>query len=317
MIDVENLMSITLLSTVSSLPFAERLAARLGVAVEAVRREEFPDGERYLCLPLADRFALVGQSVVLVGATDSAASLDELYRLGCTAVKEGARTLVLVVPYFGYSTMERAVQPGEAVTAKVIARQLSSLPRAPRGNWVLLMDLHAAGIVHYFEGDTVALELYAESKVVPAIERLGLRNLCLASTDMGRAKWVEKFANRLHAPVALIHKKRVSGSETRVNAVVGEVAGRDVVIFDDMIRSGGSAVQAVEAYLASGAASVHLVATHLVLPGDAIAKLEAAPLRVVVGTDTHPNHRLVEGRPRWQVVSVVDLFADVVGKLVG
>ncbi len=153
--------------------------------------------------------------------------------------------------------------------------------------------------------------------MVPAIERLGLAKLCLASTDMGRAKWVEKFANRLHTPVALIHKKRVSGSATQINAVVGDVAGRDVVIFDDMIRSGGSAIQAVEAYLACGAASVHLVATHLVLPGDAIARLEAAPLRAVVGTDTHPNHRLVESRPRWQVVSVAELFADVVGKLVG
>src|SRR3712207_5571190 len=86
------------------------------------------------------------------------------------------------------------------------------------------MDLHSAGIVHYFEGDVVALELYAEPKVVAAIERLGLERLCLASADMGRAKWVATFANRLHAPVALIHKKRVSGSETHVSAVVGDVA---------------------------------------------------------------------------------------------
>ncbi len=81
-------MIITLLSTVSSLSFAERLATHLGVAVQTVGREQFPDGERYLRLPLADRFALVGQSVVIVGATDSTASLDDLYRLGCTAVKE-------------------------------------------------------------------------------------------------------------------------------------------------------------------------------------------------------------------------------------
>src|SRR5947209_15540739 len=116
---------------------------------------------------------------------------------------------MLVVPYLGYSTMERATRPGEVVAAKVIARQLSAVPRAPAGNRVLLMDLHAAGIVYYFEGDTVALELYAEAKLVPAIERLGLSRPVLASTDMGRAKWVETFANRLHAPVALIHKRRL------------------------------------------------------------------------------------------------------------
>jgi ribose-phosphate pyrophosphokinase len=310
-------VSVLLVSTVPSRPFAGRLSAHLGVPVAEVERQHFPDGEEYLRFGLADRFGLLEQDLVLVGATDSAASLNEVYRLGCAAVKNGVRSLVLVIPYFGYSTMERAARPGEVVTAKTIARQLSAIPRAPRGNWVLLMDLHSPGIVHYFEGDTVALELYAEPKVVAAIERLGLGRLCLASTDMGRAKWVEVFANRLHAPVALIHKKRVSGSQTRVNAVVGDVAGREVVIFDDMIRTGGSLVQAAEAYLQAGARSVHAVATHLVLPPGTVERLEAAPLARVIGTDTHPNHALVEGRPRFEVVSVADLFAEVVGKLVG
>jgi ribose-phosphate pyrophosphokinase len=284
--------------------------------VAEVERQTFPDGEHYHRFMLADRFDVLGKDAVIVGATDSSASLNEVYRLGYTAVEIGARTLMLVIPYFGHSTMERAAKPGEAVTAKVIAHQLSGIPRAPRGNWVLLMDLHAAGIVHYFEGDTAALELYAEPKLLPAIERLGLKKLTLASTDMGRAKWVEAFANRLHAPVALIHKRRLSGSQTRVAAVVGDVAGRDVLIFDDMIRSGGSLLGAAEAYGSAGAASVQAVATHLVLPAGAVERLEASPLGHILGTDTHPSHRLVEGRPRWQVVSVADLFAEVVGRLV-
>jgi ribose-phosphate pyrophosphokinase len=309
-------MNVTLLSTISSRPFAERLVGQLGVAIAEVERQDFPDGEHYLRLGLADPFALLGRHLVIVGATDSSTSLEELYRLGATAVKDGIRSLILVIPYFGYSTMERAVRPGEAVTAKIIARQLSNIPRATRGNWVLLMDLHSAGIVHYFEGDTVALELYAESCLVPAIEQLNLPSLCLASTDMGRAKWVEKFANRLHAPVALIHKKRLSGSETRVAAVVGDVAGRDVVIFDDMIRSGSSLLQAAEAYTRAGAASVSAAATHLVLPAGSIERLEASPLVRIIGTDTHPHYRLVEGRPRFSVVSVAGLFADVVRKLI-
>jgi ribose-phosphate pyrophosphokinase len=308
-------MNVALVSTESSAPFARRLAGHLGVPVTPVERQQFPDGERYLRFDLADPFQLLGTQLVIVGATDSAASLDDVFRLGCTAVKHGVRSLMLVIPYFGYSTMERAARPGEAVTAKVIARQLSAIPRATRGNWVLLMDLHSAGIVHYFEGDTVALELYAESKVVAAIGRLGLSRLCLASTDMGRAKWVEAFANKLHAPVALIHKKRLSGSQTKVSAVVGDVAGRDVVIFDDMIRSGDSLIHATEAYLQAGANSVHAAATHLVLPEGSVERLEASPLTCILGTDTHPNHRLVEGRPRFEVLSVADLFADVVRKL--
>lgn len=305
-----------LLSTLSSRPFADAMAGHLGVPLADPERRVFPDGEAYLRLPTDERFALLGRPCVVVGATESQASLDELYRLACAAVKDGAAVLVLAVPYFGYSTMERGVRPGEVVAAKVIARQLSGIPRAPRGNWVVLMDLHAAGIVHYFEGDTVALELYAQPVLVEAIAALGLGGLTLASADMGRAKWVEAFANVLGAPVALIHKKRLSGSQTRVAAVVGDVAGRDVVIFDDMIRTGGSLAQAAQAYSRAGARSVRAVATHLVLPPGGVEALEAAPLEDILGTDTHPNHKVVVGRPRWRVASVAGLFADMAARLV-
>jgi ribose-phosphate pyrophosphokinase len=306
-----------IVSTASSLPFARRLADHLKVPLAEVDSKPFPDGEQYLRYDIADRFALLDRHVVIVGATDSGASIDEVYRLGCTASKLGARSLVLVVPYFGYSTMERAARFGEVVTAKTIARQLSAIPRAARGNWVLLMDLHSAGIVHYFESDTVALELYAEPKVVAAIQRLNLRHPCLASTDMGRAKWVESLANKLQTPLALIHKKRISGTQTAVAAVVGDVAGQDVVIYDDMIRSGNSLLQAAETYLQAGAASVHAVATHLVLPEGTVSRLETAHLSRVIGTDTHPNHLTVDGRWLFEVVSVADVFAEVVGRLIG
>ena len=127
---------------------------------------------------------------------------------------------------------------------------------------------------------------------------------------------MERYANVLRAPAALIHKKRLSGSETRAAVVVGVVAGRDVVIFDDMIRSGSTTVQAAQAYVQAGARSVYAAATHLVLPDGAVERLEAAPLQRVLGADTHPRHLAVMGRPRFEVISVADLFADVVGRLV-
>jgi ribose-phosphate pyrophosphokinase len=157
--------------------------------------------------------------------------------------------------------------------------------------------------------------LYAEPKIVEAVRNLNLGRLCLASTDMGRAKWVESLANKLDAPVGLVHKKRLSGSRTKVSAVVGDVAGMDVVIYDDMIRTGGSLIQAAEAYVNAGAKSVHAVTTHLVSPPGTIRRLEESPLVRVIGTDTHPNHQLVQDRPRFQVIGVSDLFADVVRRL--
>jgi ribose-phosphate pyrophosphokinase len=309
-------MNVHLVSTVSSEPFARRLAQRLGVAVSGVERRPFPDGERYLRLDLAGPLDLVGRHVVVVGATDSEESLDEVYRLACTASKDGARSLVLVIPYFGYSTMERAVRAGESVAAKTVAVQLSTIPRAAQGNQVLLMDLHSPGIVHYFEGETVALEISAAPLVLERIRGLGLRRPCMASTDMGRAKLVELFANQLQVPVALIQKERTSGSETRVTNVLGDVKGMDVVIYDDMIRTGSSLTKAAHAYMEAGAASVHAVTTHLVLADGAIERIGDAPLARVIGTDSHPRHRLVSTRERFEIVPVADLFADVVGRLV-
>lgn len=310
-------MNIALASSTTSSAFARRLAQALSVPLFQIERTTFPDGETYLRFPMADRFGLFNKALVLAGAAESHDSIDELYRLACAGVKYGAEMLVLAVPYLAYTTMERAVKPGEVVTAKTIARQLSCIPRAPRGNWLLLLDLHAAGIVHYFEGDMVAAELTAEPMLVEAIRSLGLENLCLASTDMGRAKAVEKFANALHAPVALIHKRRLSGSSTKVAAVVGDVAGRDVVIYDDMVRSGGSLAQAARAYADAGARAVYAATTHLVLPGEALERLEAAPLVKIIGTDSHPAHQKVLGRERFSVLHVAPLFADVLRRSLG
>src|SRR5262245_5984973 len=178
-------MPLTMTSTATSAPFAQRVADLLGVPLTPVERRDFPDGEKYLRLPLADRSGFIGHTVALIGATESQPSIDELYRLGCAAVKYGASRLVLAIPYFGYSTMERAMKPGEVVTAKTVTRQLSAMPHAPAGNWVVLMDLHASGIVYYFEGDTFTAELYAEPEIVKASERIQLSKLCLASADMG------------------------------------------------------------------------------------------------------------------------------------
>lgn len=309
-------MGVVLASTLSSQAFASRLAIRLGLRLANLERQHFPDGEEYLRFQIDDHLALLGQHVVLVGSADQSTSFEEMYRLAWTASKRGARSLIMVIPYLGYSTMERADLPGEVVTVKAIARQFSGLPRAAQGNWILMMDLHTPGIVHYFEGDTVALELRAQPAIVEAIRNLNLRNPCLASTDMGRAKWVEGLANRLDTPIALIHKKRVSGSDTKVAAVVGDVTGLDVVIYDDMIRTGNSLLAAGEAYMKAGAASVHAVATHLVLPEGAVERLSQGPFARIIGADTHPRHAIVENHPRFQIVPTAHLFADVIARLV-
>src|SRR3712207_2891922 len=124
-----------------------------------VEVRQFPDGERYQRV-LTD---VDGREVVLVGGTISDADTLELYDLACTLVSLGAQSLTLIIPYFGYSTMERAVYPGEVVTAKTRAYLLSTIPATPHENRVLLLDLHTEGLPYYFEGKTRAVHLYGKT----------------------------------------------------------------------------------------------------------------------------------------------------------
>ena len=252
----------------------------------------FPDGERYqrLVTPVS------GRDVVLVGGTVSDADTLELFDLACSIVKEGAHSLALVIPYFGYSTMERAVKPGEVVTAKTRARLFSAVPLAAAGNRVFLVDLHAEGIPHYFEGGIRPVHVYAKPVVVDLARRLGGDDIVLACTDAGRAKWVESLANEMGVPASFVFKRRLDGSHTEVTAMSAVVSGKSVVIYDDMIRTGGSLIAAARAYKSAGAVKLTAIATHGVFPGDALERLtETGLFSAIACTDTHPRARELAG----------------------
>ncbi len=265
---------------------AARIAEVSGWPCGEVERQRFPDGEKYqrVITPVADR------DVVIVGGTIDEDATLEIYDLASTIAAAGAYRLTLVVPYYGYSTMERSVRVGEVVTAKTRARMLSSIPVASRGNRVFMLDLHVGTIAHYFEGATRTVHVYGKSIVTAAARRLGGDDFVLACTDAGRAKWVESLANDLRVPAAFVYKRRVDGDTTEVTGVSAEVRGKRVVIYDDMIRTGGSLVNAARAYRDAGAVSIDAIATHGLLPGDSIARLQATGLfgKVVV-TDSHPR----------------------------
>ncbi len=194
------------------------------------------------------------------------------------------------MPFFGYGTMERSVRPGEVVTAKTRARLLSSIPMASRGTQVFLLDLHVASIAHYFEGGIRPIHVYGKSLVIAAARALGGTEFVLACTDAGRAKWVESLANDMDVAAAFVYKRRHDGENTEVTGVSAQVEGKRVVIYDDMIRTGGSLINAAQAYRDAGAASIDAVATHGLFPGDSLARLEATGLfGKIITTDSHPR----------------------------
>lgn len=244
----------------------------------------FPDGERYQRVISK----VEGEDVVLIGGTVSDKDTLEIYDLAGTLVEQGARSLTLICPYFGYSTMERATKAGEVVTAKSRARMFSSLPIARLGNRIILFDLHTEGLPYYFEGALRPFHLYGKTLVAKAVKEL--KGEVLACTDAGRAKWVESLANDLNIPASFVFKRRLSGDKTEVSAVSAQVDGKDIVIYDDMIRTGGSLIGAAQAYKDAGAKSISVVTTHGIFPDLSASRLYSSKLfKQVVCTDSHPR----------------------------
>ncbi len=267
---------------------ADDVAREAGFDRGQVVRESFPDGEKYQRVD--ER--IEGRDVVIVGGTVSDEATLELYDLACGLVMFGARTLTMVIPYFGYSTMERAVRSGEIVTAKVRARLLSSIPEAGSGNRVVLFDLHSPGIPHYFEAGIRPFHLYAKPLVLAAAKQLGGENFVLACTDAGRAKWVESLANDLSVEAAFVYKRRLDGEHTEVSGVSARVQGCTVVIYDDLIRTGSSLLQAARAYREAGAVEIYAIATHGLFPGESLERIQSSGLiREIVCSDSHPRAR--------------------------
>ncbi len=278
-------------------------------------RKLFPDGERYLRI-LSD---LWGRDVIVLGGTATDMDVLEVFDLASGIARAGARSLAIVIPYFGYQTMERAVREGEVVVAKSRARLLSSIPSPEGGTRCFLFDLHTDGIEFYLDDRVLTRHIYGAPMITKKIqERMGEgnTNFVLGACDAGRAKWVQSLARDLHVEPAFVYKTRDSGSGAlAVTGVNADVRGKEVVIYDDMIRTGSSLVQAAKAYLGAGATKVHAIASHLVLPGDALESLRSSGVFAsIMGTDSHPGSQklgkedLVSIAPR--LVECIERAAD-------
>jgi ribose-phosphate pyrophosphokinase len=280
--------------------------------VGEIERKIFPDGERYLRL-VADSW---GRDVVLLGGTPTDLDALEVYDLGYAISRAGAHSLALVMPYFGYATMERAVRPGEVVTAKTRARLISAIPSCDGGMRVFLFDLHTDGIEFYFDDSHVTHHLYGAPLVTAAIRRhMAGRAFVLGATDAGRAKWVQSLAHTLGVEPAFVYKTRDAQSGSLgITGINADVRGREVVVYDDMIRTGSSLLQAGRAYLAAGATAVHAIASHLVLPPGSLDVLRAAGVfGSILGTDSHPGSQQLAAVPG-AVTSVAELMVKALDR---
>lgn len=288
------------------LGFAEKLS---------VAEESFPDGERYHRI----NQPLIRRDVVIVCGTPDDAHFLDLVDVSWVCAKNGAASLTLVVPYFGYSTMERGGKRGhEAIKAKIRLQLLSAIPHPFVS--ILFLDLHASGTENYLESTKCGYHKYAEPVILNEIRRLtGQSPFAIGSTDGGRSKWVQELADQCDVPTLVCLKTRESGSKTTLKDIQGDAAGLHVVIYDDMIRTGGSLIQAARGYLAQGAVRVDAVATHGVLPGDAAeAVLSCGAVGRLSVTDSLPTVYSIRDnlpdsiRERFEILPLAALLAGYV-----
>lgn len=285
---------------------AHKITQNLGAVAGQIEQKKFPGGERYLRVLTPVRH----QDVVMVFGTYNDDVTLELFDLACSMVTDGCQSLRIVIPFYGYSTMERAVKKGEVVTAKTRARLLSAIPMAPHGNEIILLDLHSEGIPFYFEGQVKTTHLYAKKLVMEEAQRLGGSSFTLGAVDAGRAKWVESLANDMQVPACFMYKRRNEKGEVSVSGINISVQDQHVIIYDDMIRSGSSILQAAQAYKKGGASRISLITTHGLFNGHAIQKFKDSKIIAeVIATDSHPSALRIND-PFLKVISTENLFSE-------
>lgn len=196
--------------------------------------------------------------------------------------RASARRITAVLPYYGYARQDRKDQPRVPITAKVMAN-IITVSGADR---ILAMDLHAQQIQGFF--DIPVDHLYAYPVIANYIKQKNIKDLMVVSPDVGGIKMARAFAKGLKTDLAVVDKRRTGPNEVEAMNLIGEVKGRTVLIPDDMISTGGSMVEAVNALLKFGAKEVYACCTHGILSGNAVEKLQNSALKEIVITDTIP-----------------------------
>jgi ribose-phosphate pyrophosphokinase len=286
-------------------PLAERVGEQLGVPLCDVTLDRFADGE----IQCKINENIRGVDVFIIQSTQPPAeNLLELLIMLDACFLASAERITVVTPYYGYARQDRKDQPRVPITAKLVAK----LIEVAGTDRILTLDLHSTQIQGFF--DIQADNLFAAPVLLDYIKQLELKNLMIVSPDIGSTKVGRAFAKRLDVDLAIVDKRRSEKDNVEVMNIIGDVRGRDVVILDDMISTGGTLVKAARAVQDKGANSVMACATHAVFAGDASRIIMNSPIREVVVTNSLPFTRLDEC-PKVKVLDVSGLIAEAIKRI--
>ena len=284
----------------SSRYMAENIAGELGIKLGESSVTQFSDGEFQ---PRFDE-SVRGCTVFIVQSTmPPGDNLLEMLLLIDAAKRASAYKIIAVIPYFGLARQDRKDRPRVSIGAKMIADLLETAGV----NRVMTLDLHADQIQGFF--NVPVDHLYASSLFFDKIKELNLQHLSISAPDMGGSKRANAYSRHLQSEMVLSYKLRKKPNVVEEISIIGEVKDRDVVIIDDMVDTAGTLTFAAQMMKDRGARSIHAFATHAVLSGPAIERIENSPVEKLVVTDSIPN---IKVSPKIEVVSVARLFADTI-----
>jgi len=279
---------------------AEKIAISYGIPLGNVEVTDFSDGEFQPSFEENVR----GRDIFIVQSTfPPADNLLELLMLVDAARRASAKTIVAVIPYFGFARQDRKDKPRVSIAAKLNANLLT----AAGVQRIITIDLHADQIQGFF--DVPVDHIYASSIFVPYLKSLNQENLITASPDTGGTRRAAAYAKFLNTGFVVCYKQRSKPNEISKMELVGDVEGKDVVLIDDIIDTGGSITKSGQLIMDHGANSVRAFCTHPVFSGEAYDRLEKSAFKEVVVTDTIPLKKHLD---KITVLSTADLFAEVI-----
>tara|TARA_A100001011_G_scaffold347953_1_gene385453 strand:+ start:8100 stop:9032 length:933 start_codon:yes stop_codon:yes gene_type:complete len=297
-----------ILSGTSNIKLSKDISKRLKLKLVNTNIKRFADSEIYIEINENIR----GNSVFVIQSTSNPANDNLMELLLCVDAlrRSSAKNITAVIPYFGYARQDRKVAPRTSISAKVVANLISNAGASR----VLTVDLHAGQIQGFF--DMPVDNLFTTPLFARFIKKeLKNKNLICVSPDVGGVQRTRGLATKIKADLAIIDKRRPAPGKSQVMNIIGDVKGKTCIIVDDIIDSGGTIVNAVEALKKSGANDVYVFITHAVLSGDAVKKIKGSKIKKLIITDTIDNSQKIKNNQKIQVLSVAPLMAEAIKRI--
>ena len=297
-----------ILSGTSNSKLSKQISKQLKLKLVNTNIKRFADGEIYIEINENIR----GNSVFVIQSTSNPANdnLMELLLVVDALKRSSAKNITAVIPYYGYARQDRKVAPRTSISAKVVANLITNAGASR----VVTVDLHAGQIQGFF--DMPVDNLFTTPLFAKYIKRkFKSKNLICVSPDVGGVQRTRGLATRIKADLAIIDKRRPAPGKSRVMNIIGNVKGKTCIIVDDIIDSGGTIINAVEALKKAGAIDVYVFITHAVLSGDASEKIKKSKIKKLIITDTIDNYAKIKNNSKIEVISIASLMAEAIKRI--